>query len=46
MGKKRDGEEVKQVVSCRIEPSTYFKIIKQFGSFSSFIKAAIKKLLK
>lgn len=43
MGKPRDGKEVKKQVSVRVEPSKYLQIVKEYGSFSAFVNAAIKK---
>lgn len=45
MGKPRDGKEIKQAVSVRVEPSTYLVIVKKYGSFSAFVKEAIRVLI-
>ena len=46
MPRKREGKEVKQQVSVRVQPSDYLKAVKKYGSFSAFVKEAILKLLK
>lgn len=46
MPRKKDGKQVKERVSVRVEPSTYLKIVKKYGSFTNFVNEAIKVLLK
>jgi hypothetical protein len=45
MARPREGREVKQAVSVRLEPYIFLKIVKKFGSFTAFVKKAIEVLL-
>jgi len=45
MGKPRDGKQIKQAVSVRLEPSTFLLIVRKYGSFTAFVNEAIKLLI-
>ena len=45
MARPRDGKEVKQTVSFKVEPHSYILIIGKYGSFSKFVNEAIRILI-
>ena len=46
MARPRDGKEVKQVHSIKLEPRTHKKIIKKYKTLAAFIKEAVKEKIK
>lgn len=42
----KNKKEVKERVSVRVLPSRYKQAVKQFGSFTNFINAALEKMVK
>lgn len=46
MPRAKDGKQVKDRVSVRVEPQTYLDIVKQYGSFTVFVNKAIEKMVE